>query len=341
MSHATVVHLPRAWFIVCAAGELRQRPLAVKLQGEPLVLFRGKDGAPVAFVDRCPHRNVPLSLGRVEQGTLRCGYHGWRFDAGGACVELPGLQAEPGARSRCATTHAARELDGFVWVWASAGEVPDTEPFRFPLLGTAGYSTVRQQVFARSTLHAALENTLDVPHTAYLHGGFFRSAREPHDIEVVVRRSAGRVEAEFIGEPRPSGLVGKLLAPGGGVVQHFDRFLMPSIAQVEYRIGAESHLMVTSAMTPVSDWETAIHAVVTFRMPVPAWLVKPFVTPVARYIFRQDARLLASQTEALRHFGTERYASTEIDVVGPAILKMLRGAPAGEGVSETRLKLRI
>nr|WP_232293090.1 hypothetical protein [Stigmatella aurantiaca] len=232
-------------------------------------------------------------------------------------------------------------------MYSTPGVEPTSEPYRFPLLDAPGYSSVRRVVRAPGSLHAALENTLDVPHTAFLHGGLFRTAKKSNEIEVVVRRGPDRVEAEYIGEPRPKGLVGRVLAPGGGVVQHFDRFLMPSIAQVEYRIGQESHLMVSSAMTPVSDWDTLIYAVVTFRLPIPHWLVKPFLTPVALHIFSQDSRILKQQTDSIHRFGTEMYVSTELDVLGPAILRLLRtaerekSAPALEAVQETRLKMLV
>lgn len=347
-SFATVVKLPHQWFALCESHELGTRPLARRLQGTPLVLFRGPNGKPAALVDRCPHRNVPLSLGQVEGGQLQCGYHGWRFAADGQCTAVPGLLGEPGARSRCATAHACREQDGLVWVYSTASAEPQGEPYRFPYVDTPGYTTVRRKVQAPSTLHAALENTLDVPHTAYLHGGFFRTQKTRRDIDVVVRRTARSVEAEYVGEPAPTGLVGRLLAPGGGVVEHFDRFLLPSLAQVEYRLGASSHLLVTSAMTPVDDFATDIFAVVTFKLPLPAVLVKPFLLPVALHIFDQDARVLAAQTRTLHHFGSEAYASTELDVLGPAILRLLQsagrprdaGAPEAPPV-ETRLKVRL
>ena len=87
---------------------------------------------------------------------------------------------------------------------------------------------------ANGSIHAVAENALDVPHTAYLHGGLFRtSSGKPREIEVVVSRYADRVEAEYIGESRPSGLTGRLLAPGGGIVTHVDRFILPSITQVD------------------------------------------------------------------------------------------------------------
>ncbi len=348
--HVSVVRLPHSWFILCASRELGARPIARTLQGAPLVLFRGEGGKPAALMDRCPHRNVPLSLGRVRDGQLECAYHGWRFDNGGQCRAIPGLLGEPGARSRCATTYATREQDGFVWVYSTPGVEPTSEPFRFPLLDAKGYTTVRRIVRAPGSLHSTLENTLDVPHTAFIHGGLFRTAKKENEIEVVVRRGADKVEAEYIGEPRPKGLAARLLSPGGGVVQHFDRFLLPSIAQVEYRMGEDTHIIVSSAMTPVSDWDTLVYAVVTLRLRLPSWLIRaalPVLVPVGLKIFDQDARVLARQTETIRHFGTEQYASTEIDVLGPAILRLLRSAErervgaVGDTMHETRLKMRV
>lgn len=355
--HYSVVRLADAWFIACRSAALKAGPLAVTIQGAPLVLFRDEQGRPGALEDRCPHRNAPLSAGAVLQGQLQCRYHGWRFDGTGACRAVPGLPGEPEAKASRAAAFATAEQDGFVWVHASAaaGTKPERPPFRFPCLDDRRYTTARREFQVTATMHAVLENTLDVPHTAFLHGGLFRTAKKENEIEVVVRRYADRVEAEFIGEPRPKGLAGRLLAPGGGVVVHFDRFLLPSIAQVEYRLGEDSHLIVTTAVTPVSDFETRLFAVVTFRLPVPGWLVRPFVTPIATHIFRQDARILTLQVINTQRFGGERFASTEIDVLGPQIWRLLKeaersgaGGPAPAGAPGTpepehehRLRMRV
>jgi phenylpropionate dioxygenase-like ring-hydroxylating dioxygenase large terminal subunit len=224
-----------------------------------------------------------------------------------------------------------REQDGFVWVYATPEVEPEREPFRLPYINERNYTTVRQVVEAESSIHAAAENALDVPHTAYLHGGLFRSATSKrHEIEVVIRRWHDRVEAEYIGEPRPPGLAGRLLAPGGGVVTHFDRFILPSIVQVEYRLGDRSHLCVTSALTPVADFHTRLFAVTSFRLPLPGWLVALFLRPLALRIFQQDAVMLKRQTETIRQFGGEQYMSTEIDVLGPHIYRLLKQAERGE-----------
>ena len=131
-----------------------------------------------------------------------------------------------------------------MYVWAEAGGTPTREAFAMPNLlesKTAGQRRkpwqVGQVVFPcdlDATLHAALENTLDVPHTAFLHKGIFRGKRLK-ELTAVRRDFDGGVEVEFLGEP-----VGLGPIQGGPLAkktfQHWDRFLMPHVAQVEYRV---------------------------------------------------------------------------------------------------------
>jgi phenylpropionate dioxygenase-like ring-hydroxylating dioxygenase large terminal subunit len=336
--------LPHQWFIACEAVELRTRPLARTIQDTPLVLFRDGGGRATALLDRCPHRNVPLSAGRVvDGGLLECRYHGWRFDGAGACRLVPALAGEPDRKARRATAHPTLEQDGFVWVYSTPDVTPVRAPYRFPTVDRR-YATIRRALTMPGGLGHALENALDVPHTAFLHGGLFRTAARRHEIEVRIRRHADGAEAEYVGEPRPAGLVGRVLSPGGGVVQHVDRFIMPSIAQVEYRLGEASHLLNTTVMTPVSAFETRLWAVIQLRLPVPSRLVTPLVTPIAMRILRQDAAILRLQAKAIQRFGGEDFASTEIDVLGPHIWKLLAGAADGAqvpGSFEHRVTMRV
>lgn len=323
---SSVARVSKAWYVACASGDLGAKPIQRTILGLPMVLFRGTGGVPGALLDRCPHRNVPLSLGRVADGHLECGYHGWRFDQRGTCKKVPALCGPSESAGRAAPAFPCREQDGFVWVWPQLEGTPEGEPFRFELDGAPGYTTVREHVVANGTLHATAENALDVPHTAFVHTGLFRSDRpERNRVEVIVRRWHDRVEAEYVGEPRPEGVVGRILSPGGGVVEHWDRFILPSIVQVEYRLG-ETHLLVSAALTPESDYVTHLWPVISFKLPFPGWTIVPVLKPIALRIFQQDADLLARQTENIRRFGGEQYVSTEVDVLGPHILRLLRAA---------------
>lgn len=326
----SVARLPSAWYAACWSRELKRKPLSRTVLGTPLALFRDAAGVAAALLDRCPHRNVPLSGGEIVSGTLQCGYHGWRFSGCGSCVQVPGLVGDSEHKGRTAVSFPTREQDGLVWVWADAKSGPIGEPFSLPLGRDPSYTTVRAFFRMEGTLHANLENMLDVPHTAFLHGGLFRSAKTRNPITARVTRTRLGVECEFIGEPRPTGLIGKLIAPGGGEVEHTDRFVLPSVGQVEYRLGKKNHILATQVMTPESDFVTRVYAFVSFRTALPGWLLRCFVGPIAASIMKQDARILRAQTETVKQFGGERFVSTELDLLGPHIWHLLRRAECGE-----------
>jgi phenylpropionate dioxygenase-like ring-hydroxylating dioxygenase large terminal subunit len=326
--HVSVARLTRAWYVACTSQELGSRPLHRDVLGVPLVLFRS-NGRASALLDRCPHRNAPLSLGRVvDGGKLECAYHGWQFESSGRCALVPGLTGSGEGRERRAPACAVKEAHGFVWVWPELDGEPQGEPFPLPDLGK-GYARVSRMVEAPGSLHATLENALDVPHTAFLHRGLFRSAKKANEILATVRRTADRVEVEYSGEPRPSGVAGFLLSPSGGTVEHWDRFILPSVAEVEYRLGKESHFLVTALGTPVSDFVTRLYAVVQFRSPIPSFLLRPFLEPVALSIFGQDQKMLEAQAQTVQSFGGEQYMSTDLDLIGPHIWRLLKQAESG------------
>ncbi len=353
-----VVRVVDAWYPACVSSQLKSSTvIAAQVLGVPVCVWRTTDGTPAAVLDRCPHRNVPLSLGRVKKlskkgGDIECRYHGWRFDGCGTLTAVPGLPIVEDTRldgpGRCTTAYRTVEQDGFVWVWLSPRDPSTTHtpsPPALPQLSWHGYTHIRRSMRVEGTLHSTLENILDVPHTAFLHGGLFRTDEKKHEIEAVVQRGHDSVVAEFVGEPRPEGIVGRVLSPSGGIVQHWDRFLMPSIAQVEYRIGDENHIMVTSVCTPVSETVTDMHTVVSLRVRLPITPLAGLAGPIAWRILGQDKEILAAQTKLVERFGGDRFSSTSIDLLGPYILHLLKKAESGSVhdaiVREERIKLRV
>lgn len=103
------------WIRAIPQGDLARRPLGLVLGEWPIVLFRDERGAPRALLDRCPHRGVPLSLGKVRRGRLVCCYHGWEFDGAGACCHVPS-SVEPTIPRALATSFEVKEAGGYVWV---------------------------------------------------------------------------------------------------------------------------------------------------------------------------------------------------------------------------------
>jgi len=342
----SVARVLDAWYAACRSDELLDAPLTRTILDLPVVLFRGAGGRAFGLLDRCAHRNAPLSHGAVDAaGHLACPYHGWRFDGRGACREVPGFATDnAGGAGRRVPAFATCEQDGFVWIWRREGAEPTVEPPRIPHIDDREYLSVIREYDVECTMHAALENALDVPHTAFVHRGDFRG-KESREIEAVRRRIPGGIEVEYIGEPPLSGAT--VDTDGRPIVsEHWDRFLLPSVAQVEYRTSTGRHLVSTLPHTPVSDFRTRFWLVSCWKVPESKRAeMRPIIEKQLDTILGQDVEILRLQTRRIRELGGESYRSTPLDLMGPEMLRMLKqaeqGLPTDDAPIDRRITLRV
>src|SRR5229473_2122825 len=104
-------------------------PLRVMLLGEQLIGFRDSNGKVGLVANNCPHRGASLFFGRNEEAGLRCVYHGWKFDVGGNCIDMPNEPAESDFRTKVkAVAYPCQERGGIVWTYMG----PRTEPPPLP-----------------------------------------------------------------------------------------------------------------------------------------------------------------------------------------------------------------
>lgn len=157
------------WYVAAWSDEVGRGPLGRVILGDALVMFRTQAGAVVALEDRCPHRNLPLSAGRLVGDTLECGYHGMVFDCTGTCTHLPGGPAPPAwARVRA---YPVIERRGWVMVWmgdpaqADAARAPD---YNIRLADPAWFH-YKGHIAVRCGYRLILDNLLDLSHLAYVH----------------------------------------------------------------------------------------------------------------------------------------------------------------------------
>ncbi|MDE0056678.1 MAG: Rieske 2Fe-2S domain-containing protein, partial [Defluviicoccus sp.] len=122
------MYLRNCWYVAAWDHELDGGFLARTILDRPVVLFRGPDGAPHALEDRCCHRSMPLSEGRLLEETVQCGYHGLEFAFDGRCVRVPGQSTiPPGARVR-----AWPVVERWRWVWIWMGDPDAADPDLIP-----------------------------------------------------------------------------------------------------------------------------------------------------------------------------------------------------------------
>jgi vanillate O-demethylase monooxygenase subunit len=154
------------WYVAGFAWELGDQPLARTLLGQPLVLFRTADGSVAALEDRCCHRALPLSLGTLESGGLRCGYHGLLFGADGRCLEIPGQAKVPG--KALVKAFVLRERNQILWLWHGS-TTPDREPPAYPHHDSGQYRFGGDVYHYAAPWQLIHDNLLDLSHLGYVH----------------------------------------------------------------------------------------------------------------------------------------------------------------------------
>lgn len=179
------------WYVVAWDHEIAANALFSRIVlGEPVLLMRLADGEIVALEDRCCHRAAPLSKGRREGDCVRCGYHGLKFDAQGACVEAPGLdRVPPGARVR---TYPIAIKNKWVFVWM--GDAARADPALLPDNFSCDHPDWRYKpgyLHYETNYLLICDNLLDFSHLSYVHartlGGSPQIALSRPEIEPVPR----------------------------------------------------------------------------------------------------------------------------------------------------------
>lgn len=168
-------------------------PLSVKLFGEDLVLFRDDRGRVGLLGAHCPHRGADLTYGRIEDGGLRCIYHGWHFDINGRIIDMPGeVNGGTGFRqSICQLAYPCQERAGVIFGFLGPGEPP--------LLPNFGFFTVPLSQVAVTKLHhdcnylQANEGNIDLLHVSFLH--FSDKDRQPAVVIAEPGKLSGRGSA--------------------------------------------------------------------------------------------------------------------------------------------------
>jgi len=186
-----------AWYVACLSDDLETgKPLARKLLGVNVMLYRTSSGEVVAMRDRCPHRSFPLSASTVEGDDVVCGYHGIRYGPDGACKAVPTQKHAP--RAMRVQTYTVRETSPLVWIWMGDPLRDNKTPL--PPCGWATDAEGWALSTGSMTLNASYvflhENLLDLSHLSFLHKNTFGTpdyAAAPFSTElsgdaIVVRR---------------------------------------------------------------------------------------------------------------------------------------------------------
>ncbi len=227
-----------AWYPIAWGDELSEGPLGRVLLNEPVVVFKTEEGTVVALEDRCCHKFLPLSRGRVRGECIECGYHGMQYDRTGACVKIPGQKLIP-ANAKVRSYPVAQRL-GLVWLWTGEIEAADEQllfdmaPYRDPAWGVnhGPYTHVR------SHYQQLTDNLLDPAHVSFVHLSTLGS-EDMEEIPVETRQIGDIVEVKRWTLDKPPVPIFQEFMRIDGNVDRWQYYLFhpPSINIVDFGIG--------------------------------------------------------------------------------------------------------
>lgn len=157
-----------AWYAVATTDEVGRTPLPRQVLGTRVVVYRTEQGTAVALEDRCAHRPVPLSAGRLEGDDIVAAYTGFRYGPDGRCVSVPTQPHVPiGAHVRAFPVH---EDGSFVWIWCGDPGLARLRPApQAPWLRDPGWVSFGTSWTTQASVRLLLENFADITHVAHVH----------------------------------------------------------------------------------------------------------------------------------------------------------------------------
>ena len=290
--------LKNFWYACEFSTAVTDKPKQIVMLNQRFVLYRNK-GQVVVLKDQCPHRGAALSLGWVENGCIRCPYHGWKFQADGRCVDIPANPPEtPIPQKARVETYPVQEKYGFVWLFY--GDLAEAERPPIPPLPEFADPTWHRcfldfQVNTHYT--RVLENSIDISHLPIVHvnsfGAGFSQNPRVEDYEVQDECWGISAKTTYKNYTRPKGLFRHFFSKEGTDVSTKFTFYLPNITKVESGSGP-IRIINYAVHFPVDD-NTTISKRILFRSFLPySWLDDKFLKDYTK-IYAEDSRVSESQ----------------------------------------------
>ncbi|WP_262916366.1 Rieske 2Fe-2S domain-containing protein [Aestuariivivens sediminis] len=306
------------WYPISLLNKLSKRPKRFFLLGEAIVVYKGEFGW-VAQKDSCPHRNYPLSKGKVINGKLVCGYHGWQFNNKGFVTKLPGLKKKYKGKTCMLSTYGTYEHNGLLWV-CLAGMLPFHNHLK-PLPYSKVFS-YRTTIIGNTA--DILENFLDPMHTSFLHDGLIRNSSKPRKTIAEIRGIKNGVEVRYTEESHQSGVIGSVF--GRFITHSYGRLTKGNIIDLEFHSKKGIEMTNRFIIVPTKTGENYFFSQITASNRwLPSWVKISVLGPLFLLALRQDKKAIRAIYDNGYYYKDPRLQSTYLDIMRPYIDLIMAG----------------
>jgi vanillate O-demethylase monooxygenase subunit len=336
-----------AWYVACTPDEIDgDRPLGRRLCGLPMVLFRNGDGAATALEDFCPHRGAPLSLGRVVDGRLVCGYHGLEMGCQGRPLAMPGQRV--GGFPPVAA-YPVQERHGYVWVWpgnpaqASAAALPP-----MPWADDPDWAFGGGMFHVQCDYRLMIDNLMDLTHEKYVHATSI-GQQELDEAPVTTRLEDGAVvvRRDMPGVKAPPFWRSAMRSHGLDETAAVDRwqrcrYLAPSAVFIDVGVAlagqggidapdaAKTPGIVVDFMTPETETSHWYFWGLARRFQPRDKALTASIREAQSRVFQEDLHMLERQQQNLLHWPQRKLLNLGTDAGGVQARRILQQRVAAE-----------
>lgn len=308
----------KQWYPISILKKLSKKPQRFFLLGEAIVVYKGENGW-VAQKDFCPHRNYPLSKGKIIDGKLVCGYHGWQFNSKGFATKLPGLKQQYKGKTCILTTYGTREHDGLLWVCLEEN-IPFYEHLK--ALPNGKIFSYRTTIIGNTV--DILENFLDPMHTSFLHDGLIRSSRKPRKTTAEIRGIKDGVEVKYVEESHQSGIIGSTF--GRFITHSYGRLYKGNIIDLEFHSKRGIEMTNRFIIVPTKTGENYFFSQITASSRwLPSWIKISVLGPLFLLALRQDKKAIKAIYDNNPSGKELKLQSTYLDIMRPYIDVLMAG----------------
>ncbi len=311
------VNKDSGWMLVCAAREIKNKPVGLTIADTKLVIFKNKANKISILQDKCIHRHVSLSQGWVKNDCLVCPYHGASFDISGACVKVPSVP-EGDRLPRRKVKSYKHHIDKYDYIWVNLSNNDHDTPNYF-LYDEQSKNNLTFKYEIKAPALTIIENFIDTAHTGVVHKGLFRG-KSHKKVEVLVKSDESSVKIETIGENSSESALNKFLNPKNKPITHIDEYIAPYNVKVIYTIGS-LEVTTVSVITPISKLLSKVHTFISFKGGFGGPLLKLILKQYTKKILDQDIVILENQAQQLEEYN---YPASVFFVTDKAISEVIR-----------------
>jgi phenylpropionate dioxygenase-like ring-hydroxylating dioxygenase large terminal subunit len=290
--------IPKQWYVVMDSTQVRDKPVGVVRMGEKLVFWRNSSGKVSCLRDKCAHRGVQLSKGKIIGDHIQCPFHGLEYESSGRVTVIPadGKNTPVPDRFRV-LSYPTYETHSFIWIWWGENPPEDLQPPRFFTDIDASLSYGRTYDYWNAHYSRVIENQLDAAHLPFVHYNTIGRGNRSIVDGPLFQWLDGDMFYVFVHNRVDDGTppLKPEQMPTPDPVKDFKlEFIFPNLWQNYF----EERARIVVAFVPVDHENTILYLRFYqkfIRVPVLGKCIMRLFTPLNLIITRQDRRVVVTQ----------------------------------------------